>query len=101
MLLISFCFPLRFAFLTSTQALVARNVTKRTQTYAKTIANGETFQAQARAMLLRVSLTQNNMTVKPEKTISDKGARMAGLAGMAGMMGMMHGGNPGMQGRRN
>jgi len=93
------------------KCLVARNVTKRSQTYSRTIASGENLQTQSRAMLLRVSLTQNNMAVKPEKGF-EKG-RMGGMGGMGGMgmggMGMagmagmaMMGGMGGMmQGRRN
>jgi hypothetical protein len=62
-------------------------------------------------MLLRVSLTQNNMLVKPEKGFDKRIAMgMGGMGGMSGMggigmaqlmmgMGMM-GGMP-MQGRRN
>lgn len=89
--------PLIGCVLSLSQCLVARNVTKRSQTYSKTISAGEAYQAQLRAMLLRVSLTQNNMTVKPDKGAGFDKSRMPG--GMGGMMGMgMPGGMGMMQG---
>jgi len=78
------------------QRLVKREIPLRAQVYQKTIASGEDFETNSRAMLLRVNLLMNNMMVKPTKfegrsNMMGMDPRMAGMGAMHGMHGMPHG----------